>query len=298
MRLQHKNHIRPCAQDYVFYSVNTLLMVLFTLIIAYPLLFVIFASFDGGAGTLSVNIWPSKWSDAGYRAVFEYGPVWIGYRNSLLYTVVGALFGLIFCVCAAYPLAQPNLDGRNLFMGLFVFTMYFGGGLIPTFLVVNALHLYNTRAVMVLLYAFSMYNCIICRTFFSSLPKEVEEAAIIDGCTSFQVFWQIVLPLSKALMGVMVLYFAVVHWNTYFAALIYLRDADKHPLQLVLRKILILETASDDMIGMEEAALAKLQLKELVKYAVIIVSSLPVLILYPFLQKYFDQGVMIGSVKG
>ena len=168
MRLQHKNHIRPCAQDYVFYSVNTLLMVLFTLIIAYPLLFVIFASFDGGAGTLSVNIWPSKWSDAGYRAVFEYGPVWIGYRNSLLYTVVGALFGLIFCVCAAYPLAQPNLDGRNLFMGLFVFTMYFGGGLIPTYLTIRSYGLLDNPLAVLVPASVSVYNMIIMRTYFST----------------------------------------------------------------------------------------------------------------------------------
>ena len=245
-----------------------------------------------------VLLLPKGFTLDGYRRVFQDKSILTGYANTIFYTTVGTLINLAVTVPAGYALARSTLPGKKFFMTYFMIPMYFGGGLIPTFLVVNALHLYNTRAVMVLLYAFSMYNCIICRTFFSSLPKEVEEAAIIDGCTSFQVFWQIVLPLSKALMGVMVLYFAVAHWNTYFAALIYLRDADKHPLQLVLRKILILETASDDMIGMEEAALAKLQLKELVKYAVIIVSSLPVLILYPFLQKYFDQGVMIGSVKG
>ncbi len=292
--------IKETPGDRIFRALCYFIMTLLLLLVLCPLIFVCSASVSDPSMVASgkVLLLPKGFTLDGYRRVFQDKSILTGYANTIFYTTVGTLINLAVTVPAGYALARSTLPGKKFFMTYFMIPMYFGGGLIPTFLVVNALHLYNTRAVMVLLYAFSMYNCIICRTFFSSLPKEVEEAAIIDGCTSFQVFWQIVLPLSKALMGVMVLYFAVAHWNTYFAALIYLRDADKHPLQLVLRKILILETASDDMIGMEEAALAKLQLKELVKYAVIIVSSLPVLILYPFLQKYFDQGVMIGSVKG
>lgn len=292
--------IKETPGDRIFRALCYFIMTLLLLLVLCPLIFVCSASVSDPSMVASgkVLLLPKGFTLDGYRRVFQDKSILTGYANTIFYTTVGTLINLAVTVPAGYALARSTLPGKKFFMTYFMIPMYFGGGLIPTFLVVNALHLYNTRAVMVLLYAFSMYNCIICRTFFSSLPKEVEEAAIIDGCTSFQVFWQIVLPLSKALMGVMVLYFAVAHWNTYFAALIYLRDADKHPLQLVLRKILVLETASDDMIGMEEAALAKLQLKELVKYAVIIVSSLPVLILYPFLQKYFDQGVMIGSVKG
>lgn len=292
--------IKETPGDRIFRALCYFIMTLLLLLVLCPLIFVCSASVSDPSMVASgkVLLLPKGFTLDGYRRVFQDKSILTGYANTIFYTTVGTLINLAVTVPAGYALARSTLPGKKFFMTYFMIPMYFGGGLIPTFLVVNALHLYNTRAVMVLLYAFSMYNCIICRTFFSSLPKEVEEAAIIDGCTSFQVFWQIVLPLSEALMGVMVLYFAVAHWNTYFAALIYLRDADKHPLQLVLRKILILETASDDMIGMEEAALAKLQLKELVKYAVIIVSSLPVLILYPFLQKYFDQGVMIGSVKG
>lgn len=292
--------IKETPGDRIFRALCYFIMTLLLLLVLCPLIFVCSASVSDPSMVASgkVLLLPKGFTLDGYRRVFQDKSILTGYANTIFYTTVGTLINLAVTVPAGYALARSTLPGKKFFMTYFMIPMYFGGGLIPTFLVVNALHLYNTRAVMVLLYAFSMYNCIICRTFFGSLPKEVEEAAIIDGCTSFQVFWQIVLPLSKALMGVMVLYFAVAHWNTYFAALIYLRDADKHPLQLVLRKILILETASDDMIGMEEAALAKLQLKELVKYAVIIVSSLPVLILYPFLQKYFDQGVMIGSVKG
>ncbi len=292
--------IKETPGDRIFRALCYFIMTLLLLLVLCPLIFVCSASVSDPSMVASgkVLLLPKGFTLDGYRRVFQDKSILTGYANTIFYTTVGTLINLAVTVPAGYALARSTLPGKKFFMTYFMIPMYFGGGLIPTFLVVNALHLYNTRAVMVLLYAFSMYNCIICRTFFGGLPKEVEEAAIIDGCTSFQVFWQIVLPLSKALMGVMVLYFAVAHWNTYFAALIYLRDTDKHPLQLVLRKILILETASDDMIGMEEAALAKLQLKELVKYAVIIVSSLPVLILYPFLQKYFDQGVMIGSVKG
>ena len=292
--------IKETPGDRIFRALCYFIMTLLLLLVLCPLIFVCSASVSDPSMVASgkVLLLPKGFTLDGYRRVFQDKSILTGYANTIFYTTVGTLINLAVTVPAGYALARSTLPGKKFFMTYFMIPMYFGGGLIPTFLVVNALHLYNTRAVMVLLYAFSMYNCIICRTFFGGLPKEVEEAAIIDGCTSFQVFWQIVLPLSKALMGVMVLYFAVAHWNTYFAALIYLRDTDKHPLQLVLRKILVLETASDDMIGMEEAALAKLQLKELVKYAVIVVSSLPVLILYPFLQKYFDQGVMIGSVKG
>ena len=292
--------IKETPGDRIFRALCYFIMTLLLLLVLCPLIFVCSASVSDPSMVASgkVLLLPKGFTLDGYRRVFQDKSILTGYANTIFYTTVGTLINLAVTVPAGYALARSTLPGKKFFMTYFMIPMYFGGGLIPTFLVVNALHLYNTRAVMVLLYAFSMYNCIICRTFFSSLPKEVEEAAIIDGCTSFQVFWQIVLPLSKALMGVMVLYFAVVHWNTYFAAIIYLRDADKHPLQLVLRKILVLETISPDMIGVEEAALAKLQLKELIKYAVIVVSSLPVLILYPFLQKYFDQGVMIGSVKG
>lgn len=292
--------IKETPGDRIFRALCYFIMTLLLLLVLCPLIFVCSASVSDPSMVASgkVLLLPKGFTLDGYRRVFQDKSILTGYANTIFYTTVGTLINLAVTVPAGYALARSTLPGKKFFMTYFMIPMYFGGGLIPTFLVVNALHLYNTRAVMVLLYAFSMYNCIICRTFFGGLPKEVEEAAIIDGCTSFQVFWQIVLPLSKALMGVMVLYFAVAHWNTYFSALIYLRDTDKHPLQLVLRKILVLETASDDMIGMEEAALAKLQLKELVKYAVIVVSSLPVLILYPFLQKYFDQGVMIGSVKG
>ena len=183
-------------------------------------------------------------------------------------------------------------------MAFFMFIMYFSGGLIPTFLVVKGLGLYNTRSVLLVLGAYNTYNCIICRTFFSSMPKELEEAAVIDGCSVTGTFFKVVLPLSKALMGVMVLYFAVGHWNAYFDALIYIKDDALQPLQVFLRRILILAQQQAKMEEAAEYAQSLADLEALIRYAVIVVSSLPLLIVYPFLQKYFDQGVMIGSVKG
>lgn len=214
------------------------------------------------------------------------------------YTVIGTLLNLLVTVPAGYVLSKKMVPGNRFFMTLFMITMYFSGGMIPTFLWVNSLGLYNSRLVLIILGAFNTYNCIICRSFFSSMPVELEEAASIDGCSVIGTFVKIILPLSKALLGVMVLYFAVVHWNSYFDAMIYIRDDAKQPLQVFLRRILILAQTQADM---EEAAgygqtLANLE--ALMRYAVIVVSSLPLLIVYPFLQKYFDKGVMIGSVKG
>ena len=203
-------------------------------------------------------------------------------------------------VPAGYMLSKKEVPGRNLFMFLFMFTMYFSGGMIPSFLLVKSLHLYDTRAVLVILGAFSTYNCIICRTFFAALPHELEEAAAIDGCSTVRTFIQIVLPLSQALLGVMVLYFAVGHWNSYFTALIYINNEDYKPLQLVLRNILVEEQTSAAMmteVG-DDYANERRQLAQLLRYSVIVVSAAPMLMIYPFLQKYFDQGVMIGSVKG
>jgi putative aldouronate transport system permease protein len=204
---------------------------------------------------------------------------------------------------AGYALSKPFIPGRNFFTGFFLFTMYFSGGLVPTFLLVRSLGLFNTPFVLVILGAFNVYNCIICRTFFGSIPKELEEAASMDGISPVRCFFQVVLPVSQALIGVMVLYFAIGHWNSYFNALIYVTDDPIKPLQLVLRKILILDQAAAAMMessgGEAGDYVAELyKMRELIKYSVIVVASVPALILYPFLQKYFVRGVMIGSVKG
>lgn len=294
--------IKEPRGDRIFGAVVFVIVTLLMLIVLYPLVYVLSCSVSSptAVGAGEVVLLPKGFTLMGYKRVFQEPDILLGYRNTILYTVIGTAINLFVTVPAGYMLSKKDVPGRNLFMFLFMFTMYFSGGMIPSFLLVRSLHLYDTRAVLVILGAFSTYNCIICRTFFAALPHELEEAAAIDGCSTVRTFIQIVLPLSQALLGVMVLYFAVGHWNSYFNAMIYVNNENYKPLQLILRRILILEQASANMMegGGDEYAAEQFKLKELIKYAVIVVSSLPVLVLYPFLQKYFAQGVMIGSIKG
>ena len=294
--------IRDTRADRVFGAVNMGLLTVLVLLVLYPLIYVVSCSVSdpSAVGAGEVILLPKGFTLMGYRRVFQEDAILTGYGNTLLYTVVGTAINLAVTVPAGYALSRRELPFHRTIMMFFLFTMYFSGGLVPTFLLVSSLGLYNTRAVLVILGAFSTYNCIICRTFFAALPKELDEAAFIDGCSPLRVFFQIALPLSQALLGVMVLYFAVGHWNSYFNAMMYINNEAYKPLQLILRRSLILEQASADMMasGGDEYAAEQFKLKELVQYAVIVVSSLPVLILYPFLQKYFAQGVMIGSLKG
>lgn len=295
-----KNRIRPCLQDRIVLRLDEILMAIFALIIAYPLLFVIFSSFEGQVSTLSLNILPKKWSLEGYKAVFEYRWIWIGYRNSLIYTVLGTVIGLAFCVLAAYPLAQSHLDGRGFFMGLFLFTMYFSGGLIPTYLTMRNYHMLDTIWALLLPGAANVYNMIIMRTYFSTqIPRELKEASELDGCGEIRYLLQIVLPLSLPILMVVGLYFAVGIWNSYFDAMIYMSTRSKMPLSIFLRDILILNNNSDMAAMMDPDAIASFQERQnVMKYALIMVSSVPMFLLYPFVQRYFIKGVMIGSVKG
>lgn len=285
-----------------FDVVVTMIAVLMLIIILYPLIFVVSSSVSDPTLVSSgkVILMPKGFTLEGYKRVFQDSNIIRGYANSLFYTVFGTLINLVVTVPAGYVFTKKGLPGTGFIMGAFMFTMYFSGGLIPTFLLVKSLNLYNTRAILLILGAFNMYNCIICRSFFSGLPKEIEEAAYIDGASITRTFLTVILPLSKALIGVMVLYFAVGHWNSYFNAMIYTYDAEIQPLQLVLRRILVLAQSSADMMsaGADEMAAEQQAIAALIKYAVIVVSSLPLMIVYPFLQKYFEKGVMIGSVKG
>ena len=294
--------IKEPRGDRIFGAVVFVIVTLLMLIVLYPLIYVLSCSVSSptAVGAGEVVLLPKGFTLMGYKRVFQEPDILLGYKNTLFYTLIGTAINLFVTVPAGYMLSKKEVPGRNLFMFLFMFTMYFSGGMIPSFLLVKSLHLYDTRAVLVILGAFSTYNCIICRTFFAALPQELEEAAAIDGCSTVRTFVQIVLPLSQALLGVMVLYFAVGHWNSYFNAMIYVNNEKYKPLQLILRRILILEQASSNMMegGGDEYAAEQFKLKELIKYSVIVVSSLPVLVLYPFLQKYFAQGVMIGSIKG
>ena len=295
-----KNAIVPCLADRITQTVNTLLVILFSLLILYPLLFIVFASFNANISTMTLNIIPKKWSLEGYRAVYEYKWIWIGYRNSLLYTALGSLFGIVFCVLAAYPLSHDDLVGRKFFMALFIFTMYFGGGLIPTYLTMRSYKLLDTIWALLLPGAVSVYNMIIVRTYFrNQIPKDLREAAQLDGCGETRFLVQVVLPLSVPTLAVIGLYYAVGIWNSYFDAMIYMSTRTKMPLPIFLRNILILNDSTDLTTMMDPDAMVSLQERQnVMKYALIMVSSVPMLLLYPFVQRYFVKGIMVGSVKG
>ena len=297
MKFEHKK--RKVSGFDAGVTVITLLLIL---IVLYPLLFIISSSVSEPTMVASGQVYllPKGFTLDGYKRVFRDSNIMTGYANSLFYTVAGTCINLAVTVPAGYVLTKSEVPGTKFVMKLFLFTMYFSSGLIPGFLLIKSLHLYNTRLVLLIIGAFSTYNCIICRSFFSGLPKELEEAAYIDGCSYLGIFLKIILPLSKALLGVMILYFAVGHWNSYFNALVYTYDETIQPLQLFLRRILVLEQSSADMMsaGADELAAEQQKIAALIKYAVIVVSSLPLMIVYPFLQKYFEKGVMIGSVKG
>ena len=270
------------------------------LLVAYPLYFVVIASIsdpvDVNAG--KVILYPVKATMDGYRRILEYDSFFSGYRNTLLYTGLGTLVNMLITVPAAYALSRKDLVGRNFFMMLITFTMIFSGGLMPTFLLVRGLNLLDTIWAMVLPVAVSSWNLIVARTFFQqTIPDDLLEAAQLDGATNVQFFMKVVLPLSKSILAVLVLFYAVSHWNRYQEALFYLRTDSKRPLQLVLRSILF-ENSMNDMVDDAANLAAQMRLGELIKYGVIIASSLPLLILYPFLQRYFIQGIMIGAVKG
>ncbi len=297
----HNSQIKDSPSDRVFNFINLTLVTLMFLIVLYPLVYVVSASVSNpeAVGTGKVILFPVGFTLDGYFRVFREKNILIGYRNTFLYTILGTLLNLLMTLPCGYALSKKELPGGGIIMGIMIFTMYFSGGMIPSFILMQSLGLYNTRTILIISGALSVYNLIICRTFFLAMPKELEEAAYIDGCTVSRTFVQIILPLSKALMGVMVLYYAVAHWNSYMTALIYIIDDAKKPLQLFLRRILITEQMNSAMNAVSDDEQASAEyLKHLIKYSVIIVSSLPVLIIYPFLQRYFEKGVLIGSVKG
>lgn len=277
-----------------------LFSVIIIVAVVYPLYFVVIASFSDPSAVASGQVWvvPKGFTLDGYKELFNHNEIWIGYKNTILYTLVGTLIGMGVNICAAYSLSRKDLVGRKFFMLMFVFTMFFNGGLVPTFLTIKDFNLYNTFWVMVLPFSVSIYNIIVARTFFeTSIPEDLNDAAKIDGCGNLYYFIKIVLPLSKAILAVIGLWTAVGMWNSYFNALIYLKDAAKYPLQLVLRNILITNNLQMSF-GSGEAMQIALRLSNLMRYSVIIVSTVPIMCFYPFAQKYFNKGVMIGAVKG
>lgn len=297
-----KQKIRGINADRVFYGVNGLLGALFILVTLYPLIFVVSASFSSGEALMRGEVWllPKGVNLDAYRTIFKMPEILRGFVNSLLYTALGTAVNVVFTVLAAYPLSRKDLYGRPVLMFLFAFTMMFSGGLIPTYLLVRDLKLLNSVWALILPGALSVWNMTITMNFFrGNLPDEMLEATQIDGCSDVQFLWRFAVPLSKSILAVIALFYAVGHWNSYFSALIYLTDARKYPLQLVLRDILInnqLDISSSQMDV--QTMLRKEYLQDLLKYAIIVVSTVPMMVLYPFVQKYLVKGVMLGSLRG
>lgn len=286
--------------DVIFDAINYTFMALLSLAVIYPLYFVLVSAFSepnlaGG----SLLLFPKHFTLEGFERIFQDQSIWMGYRNTILYTVLGTSINVVLTLTAGYALSRRDLYGRNLFMFVIVFTMFFGGGLIPTYLLVKDLGMVNTMWALVIPNAASAYNIIITRTFFqSTIPHEVLESAQIDGSSDFRFFLQIALPLSLPIVAVMILFYAVGHWNAYFNALIYISSYELQPLQIILRNILISNDISQMFVEEVHDIAEQQRLLELMKYGVIVVSTVPILMLYPFLQKYFVKGVMIGSLKG
>ena len=286
--------------DKTYDRLVTILVVLILISIFYPLYFVVIASISNpdlvSAG--KVWFWPKGLSFEGYEFILKDVRILRGYLNTIIYTGGGTLLALVLTIPAGYALSRKDLKGSKLIMLFFVFTMYFGGGLIPMYLVVKQLGLIDTRAVLIVLGSFSVFNLIITRSFYlNTMPRELQEAAEVDGCNIFQYFFYVVLPLSKSIIAVIGLYYAVNHWNSFFNGLIYINNVKLYPLQLILRDILISGQTIDTSITDLEMIKRLEQISRTIKYGVIIVSSLPVLMLYPLVQKHFVKGVMIGSVK-
>ncbi|MGM7720787.1 carbohydrate ABC transporter permease [uncultured Metabacillus sp.] len=288
--------------DLIFDICVYIICALVFLIIAYPLYFVIIASVSDSTlvSTGKVLLFPKGFSLFGYQEIFQDSRIWVGYKNTMIYSLLGTLVNLLLTIPAAYVLSRQEFRARRFLMFFFVFTMFFNGGLIPTYLLMKDLQLIDTMWVFIIPFSVNVFNLIITRTFFeSNIPKELYEAAQIDGCSHFTFFIKIVLPLSKAVISVIGLYYLVWHWNDFFTGLIYVRDYSLQPLQIVLRDILISNQVFAEGAGSGGAAGGYAQkYADQIKYGVIIVSTLPILIVYPFIQKYFEKGVMIGSVKG
>ena len=294
--------MKASKQDRVFDIVNYSILAIVLFVLIYPLYFVVISSISDPAlvNTGRITWYPRGINFDGYEKVFSDRALVTGYKNTFLYTTVGILVNVSITLLAGYSLSRKDLKGRSIISKLIVFTMLFQGGLIPLYIVVKKLGLLDTFMAMILPTAVAIWNVIVARTFFQvTVPDELLDASRVDGCTNRRFFFSIVLPTSQALIAVQVLFYGVFHWNSFFQALIFLYDPDRYPLQLVLREILIRQQMSQMMQTTDPRELAELEiLAELIKYAAIIVSSIPILLLYPFVQRYFVSGVMIGAIKG
>ncbi len=296
-----RSRIRRSKSDILFDAVVFVIMIFVLFICLYPLYFMLIASISDPNYVLTgqVVLFPKGITFTGYEKILGEEDIWAGYRNTILYTVLGTALNVILTLTAGYALSRKDLPGRRGILIFIVFTMFFNGGMIPTYMVVDQLHLIDTVWAMILPTAVQVWNLMIARSFFeTTIPPELLDAAMIDGCRTLRFFTQIVLPVSKAVVAVMILFYAISHWNTFFNALIYLESEAKYPLQIILRNILIQNQPNANMMDDVAGLIERQKAAELIKYGVIVVASVPVLILYPFIQKYFVTGIMVGSIKG
>lgn len=299
--MQKAKKVKWSSSDRVFYAIVTVFLAFMGLIVLYPLIYVLSCSFSTPESVMAgdVVLFPTDFSLEGYKAVFRTNKVLLGFRNSAFYTVVGTIINLFMTVICAYPMSRKDMPGQSPIMMLFTFTMIFGGGMIPNYLLVKDLHMLNTIWALLIPGAIAVYNMIITRTFFqSSIPGELLEASQIDGCSDIKYLTNVVMPLSKSIIAVITLYYAVAHWNAYFNAFMYLSNDKLYPLQIFLRDILIASKVDAEMIVDDMANAPTFGIEYILKYSLIVVATVPMLIIYPFVQKHFVKGVMIGAVKG
>ncbi|GGG60603.1 carbohydrate ABC transporter permease [Paenibacillus radicis (ex Gao et al. 2016)] len=299
--MQKTNAIKEPVSDKILLGIIYTVLIAVLIVVLYPLIYIVSSSFSSPQAVVSGRVWlfPVEFSLKGYTAVLNNPRIWSGYYNSLIYMAVGTLISVSLTFALAYPLSKRTFYGRSPIMYMIIITMIFSGGLIPYYLTVKGLGLIDTRWALLLPQAVAVWQVFIAKTFFQeSIPEELNEAAAIDGCSDLRFLWSVVLPLSKPVVAVLALMYAVTAWNAYFDALIFLKNVDLYPLQLILREILIQNSVDNSMMVDIRTMEARQGMKDLLRFSLIVVSSLPVLIIYPFVQKHFVKGVMIGSLKG
>ncbi|WP_022778647.1 carbohydrate ABC transporter permease [Butyrivibrio sp. AE3009] len=300
VNIKKSEFARASIGDKAFLLVGDILLAAFVMAIIGPVVYIIVASFMDPITLQNKGIVFdfSKWTLTAYERVMTNSQIWIGFRNAIIYSVLFAVISVFITLLCAYPMSRDDFKGKKFFNAIFIITMFFGGGLIPTYLLISNMGLLDTMWAVILPGSFSVWNMIIARTYYKGIPSELREAADVDGANELVFFFRILLPVCTPLIAVLILWQFVGMWNSYFDAMIYLNSADKQPLQLVLRAILIQNEPDPGMIADMQSTAQRAQLAELLKYATIIISSLPLIVMYPFFQKYFDSGIMVGSVKG
>ncbi|ADL34443.1 sugar ABC transporter permease protein [Butyrivibrio proteoclasticus B316] len=300
VNIKKSEFARASIGDKAFLLVGYILLAAFVMAIIGPVVYIIVASFMDPITLQNKGIVFdfSKWTLTAYERVMTNSQIWIGFRNAIIYSVLFAVISVFITLLCAYPMSRDDFKGKKFFNAIFIITMFFGGGLIPTYLLISNMGLLDTMWAVILPGSFSVWNMIIARTYYKGIPSELREAADVDGANELVFFFRILLPVCTPLIAVLILWQFVGMWNSYFDAMIYLNSADKQPLQLVLRAILIQNEPDPGMIADMQSTAQRAQLAELLKYATIIISSLPLIVMYPFFQKYFDSGIMVGSVKG